>query len=198
MIPYQLITFFEKDGIISAQFSPCFDDELPSYEELDAIIAATKKEKHAHTKEEIKKRNEYIMDSMSDRNFERNLDYERTYRPKSDFLEKVPIPKKKEYGYIYLLKSNGLYKVGRAKNPKDRLKTYKTENPFGIEIVHQERVFDYESIEITLHKHFAHKLKLGKEWFELEEDDIVFVKDFLRESNEEEEVAGLLNLLDEE
>ena len=48
--------------------------------------------------------------------------------------------KKKESGYIYLLKSLDIYKIGRAKSLDSRINTYKTENPHGIELLHQKRL----------------------------------------------------------
>lgn len=83
---------------------------------------------------------------------------------------------KKEIGYIYIIKSNGLYKIGRSKNIKNRIKLYKTENPFGIDVIFQKKVDDYINKEIKLLNMFNDKLKLGKEWFYLSDKDINLIK----------------------
>ena len=86
------------------------------------------------------------------------------------------IGRKKEKGYIYLVKSNGLYKIGRAKYPRDRIKTYQTENPFGIEIILVKEVDDYIGKETELLEKFKEKRIRGKEWFELNQKDIEWIK----------------------
>jgi len=88
--------------------------------------------------------------------------------------------KKIENGWIYLLKSKNLYKIGRAKNIQSRIKTYKTENPFGIKIIIQKKVNDYIGIEIKLLKMFNEKQIRG-EWFKLNKDDINRIKKYLNE-----------------
>lgn len=90
-------------------------------------------------------------------------------------IEKEKIQKKIK-GYIYILKSNGLYKIGRSKNIKNRIKLYKTENPFGIDVIFQKEVDDYINKEIKLLEMFSDKLKLGNEWFDLSDKDIKLIK----------------------
>ena len=81
-------------------------------------------------------------------------------------------------GYIYLIKSNNLYKIGRAKNLKSRIKTYQTENPFGIEVIFQKEVDDYIGTEKDLLTRFENKRERG-EWFKLNNEDIQWIKENL-------------------
>ena len=83
--------------------------------------------------------------------------------------------REKVKGYIYLIKSNDYYKIGRALNFKDRLKTYRTENPHETEVVFQKQVDDYVGIESMLLKKFKDKQHRG-EWFTLSIEDINYIK----------------------
>ena len=87
----------------------------------------------------------------------------------------IPI---KQKGYIYLLKSKNFYKIGKTKYLKDRMKAYKTENPFEIEIIIQKEVEDYVKIEKELLKKFEDKQIKG-EWFKLNKDDVEEIKKYL-------------------
>lgn len=66
----------------------------------------------------------------------------------------------------YIIKSNGLYKIGKTVHLENRLSSYATHNPFFELIMKLEG--DYES---QLHTHFKDKhIKL--EWFKLDDSDI--------------------------
>lgn len=92
---------------------------------------------------------------------------EEEYR-KSSRVEKTIKPKQ---GYVYILKSDNLFKIGRTRHPKSRLKTYRTENPHGIWEVIMQEVDDYKKVEVALLKKFSAKRKRG-EWFNLNKKDI--------------------------
>lgn len=97
-------------------------------------------------------------------------DYEEAKEEEKRYIKAKPL-KPKYAGYIYLVKSAGLCKVGRAKRLKSRLKTYKTENPFGVEVLSQ--VFVEDSIKVE--KYFLDKFKdkqVRGEWFKLDKEDI--------------------------
>ena len=79
-------------------------------------------------------------------------------------------------GYIYVIKSNNLFKIGRTKNIKERIKDYKTQNPFEIEVIFKKKVNDYVKAENKLLEKFKNKKKKG-EWFELTEKDINWIKE---------------------
>ena len=78
-------------------------------------------------------------------------------------------------GYIYLIKSRDLYKIGRTISPRSRFKTYRTENPHGIELIHQFQSADYINAEAELLEKFAIK-KVKNEWFSLNKKDVQFIK----------------------
>lgn len=81
-------------------------------------------------------------------------------------------------GFIYLIKLNGKYKIGRAKNPTTRFKFYKTENPEPIEVVLCKEVEDYVKAESKLLKMFKHKQYRG-EWHSLDDEDIKKINETL-------------------
>lgn len=85
----------------------------------------------------------------------------------------------KEYqktnGYIYVIQSNSLYKIGRAKHLQSRMKTYRSENPFGVEVVLQKEVDDYIGEETKLLRKFKNKKYRG-EWFRLKQEDLEWIK----------------------
>lgn len=73
-------------------------------------------------------------------------------------------------GYIYLLKEEGTnnFKLGRAKQPKRRLRDLKTGNPRQIRIVVTIKCADYKKTEIGIHKKYAHYRITGtREWYVL-------------------------------
>jgi len=97
---------------------------------------------------------------------------------KEQKLKQMPEKTKKEKGYIYLLKSKNLYKIGRAKHLKERIKTYRAENPFGIKVIFQKKVDDYIGEEIKFLEKFKDKNYKG-EWFKLNQEDIQWIKQSL-------------------
>ncbi len=74
-------------------------------------------------------------------------------------------------GYVYVLdlKSDGLYKIGRAANPKARLSSLRGSAPFA-ETVMLYRCEDCHSAERLLHGLFSEK-RVARECFVLEGDD---------------------------
>src|SRR3990167_7498830 len=47
---------------------------------------------------------------------------------------RTKVPPTRERGFVYLLKCNGLFKIGRAKDAS-RINIYQTENPFPVEVI---------------------------------------------------------------
>lgn len=78
-------------------------------------------------------------------------------------------------GWVYILKSEGLYKIGRTLNPKQRIKSYRTQNPYGTEVVIMERVEEYLRTEAAMLRMFEGK-KVKGEWFRLTRHDIEELK----------------------
>jgi hypothetical protein len=92
---------------------------------------------------------------------------------KKKAMAQIKNPKLK--GFIYVVKSKNLYKIGRAKHPKSRIKTYRTENPFGITVIFQKEVDDYVGIEEKLLDTFKEK-RIKGEWFNLTPENIQWIK----------------------
>ncbi len=79
-------------------------------------------------------------------------------------------------GYVYLLKSmSGYYKIGRTKNPKNRLATFSVKLPFEVEFEHVIECRDMYRLEKSLHSHFAER-RVNGEWFDLSADDVAYIK----------------------
>jgi len=101
-------------------------------------------------------------------NTEIDLSNKQYYKEQMNELEPT-IPKK--IGYVYLIKQDKYYKIGRAQNIKSRVKIYKTENPKPIKIILQNQVDDYIKVETELLRKYKHKQYRG-EWFLLNNQDV--------------------------
>lgn len=139
---------------------------LPTHEEVDEMISLLQKYKGDNTVEYIRHYNDAVFSAPT---------------PKKESNDK-PIKAKKE-GYIYLIKSEEYCKIGRAKSFKDRLITYRTENPKEIEVLIQIKVDDCVGIESELLDKYKHKNHRG-EWFLLDGQDINDIKKFLNEKTD--------------
>lgn len=87
-------------------------------------------------------------------------------------VKKVSLEKKQAYSeavktYIAYDFNTGLYKIGRSKDPKNRVKALKTGNT-GIIIL----FYCAGNIENQLHKRYSLNRR-QQEWFNLSEDDII-------------------------
>ncbi len=94
-----------------------------------------------------------------------------------NFLEKIfsrqlPTYSSIGWGYIYLLKApSGYYKIGRTKNPVNRLYTFHSKLPFEVEYVWLHPTNNMIKLENQLHQHFVDK-RVNGEWFALDETDV--------------------------
>ena len=88
-------------------------------------------------------------------------------------------PSKPQKGYVYLMKCNGLYKIGITKKPKSRIQAYKTENPFEQKFIFCKLCENYLWAENTIKKKYGHKKKQGNEWLELSKDEVDSIKKFI-------------------
>ncbi len=93
-------------------------------------------------------------------------------KPKS-----IPISKKIDHsGYVYLIKSErGMYKIGRSKGPKGRIKTLEVKLPFEIEPICLIPTQNANRLEKQLHYRFESK-RIDGEWFALTEEDVQYIK----------------------
>lgn len=94
----------------------------------------------------------------------------------------LPQRKGRRHGYVYLLRNDeGLYKIGRTKDPDDRMATFKLSLPFRVKYEHLIECSDAVAGERALHKRFAAKRLRGPngehtEWFELTPTDVRAIK----------------------
>lgn len=95
-----------------------------------------------------------------------------------DFVSREPSHRESDEGYIYVIKAGGRYKIGKAKELKDRVKTHQTSSPYETELVVGVVVEDYTKVERELHDLFAEKRVKG-EWFTLDETDIKTIREHL-------------------
>lgn len=78
-------------------------------------------------------------------------------------------------GFIYLIRlENGLYKIGKTKNMKSRMNAFSVTFPMAWELIYKFETEDYSNAEISLHKMFYDKRKVG-EWFELTNEDVEYI-----------------------
>lgn len=82
-----------------------------------------------------------------------------------------------KFGYVYLIRSaSGHYKIGRTKDPKNRMKTFGIQLPFEVEYLCLIETVDMKALEMSLHEQFASK-RVNGEWFALDAEDVEYIKD---------------------
>lgn len=86
------------------------------------------------TPEYVKENNEAV-----DRYYEEQLN-----------ISYIKEPKPKIRGFLYLIESNGLHKIGRTKQLAQRFRAYTTENPHGAKMIASVEVDDYVKREKDL------------------------------------------------
>ncbi len=89
--------------------------------------------------------------------------------------------KEQEIGYIYLMKSDHGYKIGKSSKLPQRVKQIGIQLPFEHECIYSSKVKNYHKIEKFFHKHFSSK-HINGEWFDLTEEDVVFIKAYTKEN----------------
>lgn len=89
--------------------------------------------------------------------------------------EYTPRPKAPEKGYVYLIKRDGLYKIGITKSIKSRISQMKTSSATPIELICEKFCDDMLAVETALHIQFADKRVRG-EWFDLSPEDVEYIK----------------------
>lgn len=79
-------------------------------------------------------------------------------------------------GYVYLLQSpTGYYKIGRTKDPNDRMATFSVKLPFEVEYACLIHTQDMHKLESDLHEMFSQK-RVNGEWFSLNDTDVDHIK----------------------
>lgn len=95
-------------------------------------------------------------------------------------VKRLLINPRNRVGYVYLLavpNSPGLYKIGRAANPENRLRTFNVKLPFPVHFEHVIKCADMYGFESMLHRLFASQRANG-EFFNLSAADVSLIKSF--------------------
>lgn len=116
---------------------------------------------------------------------------ERQRPPKPEKIARVHVPKpkpepraKREYAHaevttqpgVYVIASpDGVYKIGMAKNIRNRVRSINTHVPFDLQITLVIQTDSAAGLERTLHSMFRHKCVKG-EWFRLDATDFDRIK----------------------
>lgn len=79
---------------------------------------------------------------------------------------KRPVP-----GFVYLLQSSDLYKIGKAKDLSKRTSYFTTKMPVEVVLVHSFHSTDHNLAEKQLHQKYAEFRKTG-EWFDLSKTQV--------------------------
>lgn len=88
---------------------------------------------------------------------------------------KFILENKPDIRYIYVLESNGLFKIGYARYPKRRLASIHCGSPSPVRLVLTIPTDEYMYYEAALHAYFRAKHHHG-EWFSLTEADIETIR----------------------
>ena len=93
---------------------------------------------------------------------------------------------KETVGYVYILKSEHGYKIGKSKHLKSRMSHFGTKLPFKVRLWGLVKSKDYSDIEKEMHAGFEDKLING-EWFGLDANDLEIIKGYygFEQKNEE-------------
>lgn len=136
---------------------------IPTSEEFEWLVEMCRKYYDCHSDDEIRKINDQR---------EKQAIYEEAKRRYS-----WTTPEKKERlkpGYIYILKSDYGYKIGKSSQLDHRIKHFGVTLPFKVETFKTFKVKDMGKAERYLHDLFSHLLIDG-EWYQLSEEDLAFL-----------------------
>ncbi len=116
----------------------------------------------------------YMLDDLFAEHFPDASEYE--FGSASRSSDVVPQRAYREVpGYVYLIKSEYGYKIGKTVNIKVRTRLFEVKLPFPIEVLHYAWFENYSKVECDLHARFATK-RLEGEWFELDDTDIRYIR----------------------
>lgn len=110
---------------------------------------------------------------------EKNIGFHKNiYLPGKGFVDYTMYKIEENHkGYVYLIKSNNYFKIGKTKNIKQRISSLQTSSATHIELIHTIKTSNYHKIEKELHKKFENQHIKG-EWFNLSEEDIEYIKNY--------------------
>jgi hypothetical protein len=105
-----------------------------------------------------------------------------------------------DIGYIYIVKSQGFFKLGTSKMPEQRIGLIKTDNPHTVEVVYLKKIVESYDNEALAHGFLKQSgLHVHGEWYRDEGDVIEVVIEMfetLMDHNREEiEKEGLTDII---
>lgn len=77
--------------------------------------------------------------------------------------------------YVYLMRCQGLYKIGVSVNPEQRRRKIQGSGAFDVELICTIQSNDMFALETELHQRFSGK-RVRREWFALNKTDIAYVQ----------------------
>ncbi len=99
--------------------------------------------------------------------------------------QRITKQRKAQPGYVYVLQSEtGHYKIGRARDPISRQKTFGVKLPFRVNYEIVIEADNYVELERDLHDRFAY-CRLDGEWFNLTEGDIADLRREFKDVSEQ-------------
>jgi len=93
------------------------------------------------------------------------------------FMDKMKNDKRKN-GYIYIIKMDNKYKIGRTINIEKRMMGFKCHSIRNYKLILFYYVYNYILVETEIHKLYKNK-KIRNEWFNLNENEIIEIKNYL-------------------
>lgn len=94
-------------------------------------------------------------------------------------LVQKEIPEPSNPGYVYVLRGEKVYKIGRAKDPYKRSEQLAIQLPYEVELVSVYDAVDYIAAEKAAHAAFADR-RLNGEWFDLTDGDLLALDDLMQ------------------
>ena len=127
---------------------------------------AGRKKKHIKIADEIKEHcHNFIIEIMKNKVINNRL--QREVQTLMDFEDDCKLNE----DYIYIIKSNGLHKIGYTTNLKSRLNDYKVH--FGlVELIYVYKGYNCYDLETVIHNLVSDKNHKG-EWFQLDNEDLI-------------------------
>jgi len=80
-----------------------------------------------------------------------------------------------KHGFVYIAHSVGKHKIGRSKQPENRIEHFDTQMPVEVQEIHRFEADDYHKAENLLHNFFEEDRTSG-EWFDLSNSQLSAIK----------------------
>lgn len=164
----EILIFENEEGLIDIWPN----NLMPTHEEIDKGIGVLKQYKQDYSSGEIDGINQQITDGLR---------YEEQIGRYEVSPSKETRRKPLSNGYVYAIRTGKLVKIGHTKRPAHRMKLYRTENPYPIEVLYMVKVTNCRHVEAAIRVGFVSKQVRG-EWFDLTDEDIGLIGVILQEN----------------